>query len=117
LYILRPELGTKRLCVGCAARFYDLMRLPPTCPKCGVVQPPEVPRPRYTGRGSMPGGMRRAPWQATPAPAHDDAEPVVAAAEDEDDEADVVVADDDDDADADVAEIDAEIPLRPGTAE
>ncbi len=98
----KPEFGTKRSCVGCAVRFYDLSHVPPTCPKCGVVQPPEVPRPRYPGRSSMI-GARRAPWQAAPAPQADEAD---AAAE-------VVVDDveDDEEVDADVEEIDAEIDL------
>ncbi len=29
--------GIKRTCTGCAARFYDLRKSPPVCPKCGVV--------------------------------------------------------------------------------
>jgi Protein of unknown function (FYDLN_acid) len=33
----KPELGTKRACVRCGARFYDLLRSPITCPKCGTV--------------------------------------------------------------------------------
>lgn len=111
----KPEFGTKRTCVGCAVRFYDLSRTPPTCPKCGAVQPPEVPRPRYGGRSPAMGG-RRAPWQAAPAPAADDAEATVEVAEDDED-ADAAVIDDDDDADADVAEIDAEVPQRPGVPE
>jgi uncharacterized protein (TIGR02300 family) len=31
----KPELGTKRLCAHCGAKFYDLHRAPITCPKCG----------------------------------------------------------------------------------
>ena len=31
----RPELGTKRTCQHCGARFYDLGRDPIVCPKCG----------------------------------------------------------------------------------
>lgn len=31
----RPELGTKRTCLECGAKFYDLMRSPIFCPKCG----------------------------------------------------------------------------------
>ena len=30
----RPELGTKRTCQHCGARFYDLGRDPIVCPKC-----------------------------------------------------------------------------------
>jgi uncharacterized protein (TIGR02300 family) len=33
----KPELGTKRLCAKCGARFYDLLRSPITCPKCATV--------------------------------------------------------------------------------
>ena len=32
----KPELGTKRLCAHCGARFYDLKHTPITCPKCGA---------------------------------------------------------------------------------
>jgi uncharacterized protein (TIGR02300 family) len=31
----KPELGTKRLCANCSARYYDLNKTPITCPKCG----------------------------------------------------------------------------------
>jgi hypothetical protein len=40
----KPELGTKRVCVSCAARFYDLTRQPAVCPKCDTEQPAEQPR-------------------------------------------------------------------------
>ena len=30
----KPELGTKRLCANCSARYYDLNKTPITCPKC-----------------------------------------------------------------------------------
>ena len=32
----KPELGTKRLCSGCGAKFYDLSKDPIICPKCGT---------------------------------------------------------------------------------
>jgi uncharacterized protein (TIGR02300 family) len=32
----KPELGTKRLCTECNARYYDLNTTPTTCPKCGA---------------------------------------------------------------------------------
>ena len=38
----KPELGTKRLCAHCGAKFYDLNHAPITCPKCGVVFEPVV---------------------------------------------------------------------------
>jgi uncharacterized protein (TIGR02300 family) len=34
--VAKPELGTKRLCAHCGARFYDLNHAPITCPKCGT---------------------------------------------------------------------------------
>ncbi|WP_430911055.1 TIGR02300 family protein [Methylobacterium sp. sgz302541] len=33
----RPELGLKRQCMSCGAKFYDLDRSPAVCPKCGTV--------------------------------------------------------------------------------
>lgn len=45
----RPELGEKRDCPDCGARFYDLGKDPAFCPKCGyktsyasIVKKPEV---------------------------------------------------------------------------
>jgi len=35
--VSKPELGTKRLCAHCSAKFYDLNQTPITCPKCGRV--------------------------------------------------------------------------------
>lgn len=33
----KPELGTKRLCASCGAKFYDLNKDPIICPKCEAV--------------------------------------------------------------------------------
>jgi uncharacterized protein (TIGR02300 family) len=47
--VAKPELGTKRLCGNCAAKFYDLNKTPITCPKCHtvmeIVAAPTRPRP------------------------------------------------------------------------
>jgi uncharacterized protein (TIGR02300 family) len=32
--VAKPELGTKRLCTNCGAKFYDLNKSPIVCPKC-----------------------------------------------------------------------------------
>jgi uncharacterized protein (TIGR02300 family) len=32
--VAKPELGTKRLCSNCGAKFYDLGKDPIVCPKC-----------------------------------------------------------------------------------
>ncbi|MCH4023462.1 MAG: TIGR02300 family protein [Acetobacter sp.] len=45
----QPELGSKRVCVSCGAKFYDLQKDPAVCPKCGAEQPAEVPRLRRSG--------------------------------------------------------------------
>ena len=42
--MVKPELGTKRVCVSCGTKFYDLGRTPAVCPKCGTEQPAEQPR-------------------------------------------------------------------------
>jgi len=46
--VAKPELGTKRLCANCGAKFYDLNKDPIHCPKCGTVHEiaPVVTRPR-----------------------------------------------------------------------
>jgi uncharacterized protein (TIGR02300 family) len=33
----KPEWGIKRVCQSCTARYYDMKKNPPTCPKCGTV--------------------------------------------------------------------------------
>ena len=38
----KPDWGTKRTCQNCGAKYYDLMRSPITCPKCGTVFNPEA---------------------------------------------------------------------------
>ena len=41
----RPELGTKRVCLDCGAKYYDLNRDPITCPKCGAIFEVATPAP------------------------------------------------------------------------
>jgi len=47
--MVNQDLGTKRVCVACGARFYDLTKAPAVCPKCGTEQPIEQPRARRPG--------------------------------------------------------------------
>ena len=42
----KPDLGLKRTCVSCGAKFYDMTKQPAVCPKCGTDQPAEQPRTR-----------------------------------------------------------------------
>ncbi|MGE3875805.1 MAG: TIGR02300 family protein [Parvibaculaceae bacterium] len=34
--MVKAELGTKRICPSCGSKFYDLLKSPIVCPKCGV---------------------------------------------------------------------------------
>ena len=34
--MVKAELGSKRTCPSCGAKFYDLLKSPIVCPKCGV---------------------------------------------------------------------------------
>src|SRR3982750_160618 len=40
--LIKPDLGTKRVCPSCAARFYDLQKRPIECPKCNFAFEPEM---------------------------------------------------------------------------
>lgn len=93
----KPELGTKRVCVACGARFYDLTKIPAVCPKCSTEQPVEQPRPRRGG-GNLLEDKR--PKKAA-VPGLEDADVEVEAADD-DAEEDVLedASDLEDDADA-----------------
>lgn len=75
----QPELGSKRVCVSCGARFYDLNKEPAVCPKCGTEQPFEVPR------------LKRASDSLPPSPVKSPA-----ASDTADDDIDLDAADDDD---------------------
>lgn len=74
---VRPERGTKRICLSCEARFYDLGRVPAICPKCGA-ECAEIVRPPPTARGARkrwPFGKDRADYvpegeSGEAAPAH-----------------------------------------------
>ncbi len=63
----KPELGTKRVCVACGARFYDLTKAPAVCPKCGTEQPLDQPRPRRAPGGGNVVEEKR-PKKPAPAP-------------------------------------------------
>ncbi|MBO1324551.1 TIGR02300 family protein [Acetobacter sp. TBRC 12305] len=96
----QPDLGTKRVCVSCGARFYDLHRSPAVCPKCGTEQPALVPR------------LRRSmdSYAATPVPAapvKTNEEDIDLDTSDDDDDDDVLedatdLDDDDDDISSDI---------------
>jgi uncharacterized protein (TIGR02300 family) len=57
LTLVKADLGTKRICPSCSARFYDLSKRPIECPKCATTFEPEA---LY---------KQRRPRQPEPAPA------------------------------------------------
>ena len=46
----KPELGTKRQCQNCGAKFFDLNKDPIICPKCGTVFQGATARARPTAK-------------------------------------------------------------------
>jgi uncharacterized protein (TIGR02300 family) len=109
----KPELGSKRVCVACNARFYDLNRQPVVCPKCGTEQPAEQPRPRRVG-GNAPLEDKRRP-KLVPAPGLEEADVEVGVTEDEAGED--VLEDTSDLESGDEAVVDVEIEPEPGEEE
>ena len=79
----KPELGTKRVCVACGTRFYDLAKVRPVCPKSGTEQPIEQPRPRRTSGNVI---EERRPKKPAPAPGMEEAEIEVEGVEEEGEE-------------------------------
>jgi len=71
--VAKAELGTKRLCASCGAKFYDLNKDPITCPKCSAVFQVAV----LTSRGrtdAAAAARTEAPVQEVEAPETADAE-------------------------------------------
>lgn len=103
--MVKPELGTKRVCVACSTRFYDLARSPAICPKCGTEQPVEQPRVRRPS-GNVVEDRR----PKKPAPVPEEADIEVEGVEGEEAEEDVLedTGDLEDDADAIGPEIEVE---------
>jgi len=83
--VSKPEWGTKRTCTTCGARFYDMLRSPIVCPKCGAENEKETVKVKRGGKGSRADAVKKV------------AAVKVAAVEDVDDD----LLDTDDDADDD----------------
>jgi uncharacterized protein (TIGR02300 family) len=68
----KPELGTKRLCTECSARYYDLNATPITCPKCGapfqIVETKPRPRPSQPAAAPLPAVAPRKTEPSSPEP-------------------------------------------------
>lgn len=93
----KPELGIKRICVACAARFYDLAKSPAICPKCHTEQPIEQPRPRRAG-GNV--AELKRPQKPAPVPGAEDVDIEVEDVEDVEEDVMEDTSDLEDDADA-----------------
>jgi uncharacterized protein (TIGR02300 family) len=98
------ELGTKRVCVSCGARFYDLTKVPAVCPNV----PPSSRSSSHARTGGNVAEERR-PKKPVPAPGLEEAEIEVEGVEEEAEE-DLIedAADLEDDADTIVPEIEVE---------
>jgi uncharacterized protein (TIGR02300 family) len=104
--MVKPELGTKRTCVSCGTRFYDLSKATPSCPKCGTEQPPEQPRLKRGGNQIEDRRLKK------PVPAARTEEPDVEAVEVEDVVEDDDVLDESTDLDDDDDAIEGEIEVE-----
>jgi uncharacterized protein (TIGR02300 family) len=102
----KPELGTKRVCVSCGAKFYDLAKQPVICPKCSTEQPAEQPRPRRVPT-PVPVDDKRRPKPA-PVPGLEEADVEIEPAGEEVDEDVLEDTSDLEDADDAIVEVDVE---------
>ena len=117
----RPELGMKRQCMSCGAKFYDLDRDPATCPKCGTIYQvaavsSRVAAPAIAARAAAvpaedeedteaeKGGPEIVSLDEVEA-AEDDADPVADDAEGDTADADDTFLEEEDSADDDVADL------------
>jgi uncharacterized protein (TIGR02300 family) len=51
--VSKAELGTKRICGSCGAKFYDLLKSQIVCPKCATVFVVPEPAPVRQRRGAQ----------------------------------------------------------------
>ena len=108
----KPELGTKRVCVSCNSKLYDLAKQPAVCPKCATEQPAEQPRLRRAA-GNVADEKRRP--KVIPVPGLEDADVEVEASEEEVEED--VLEDTSDLEDGAEVIVDVEVEPEPGEEE
>ncbi len=85
----RPNLGSKRACRSCSAKFYDLGKDPAVCPECGAAHPQADFRKPRRARQPAP---RAAPKKPLP---QAEAESDINLDDEEEDEEDAIAMDDD----------------------
>ncbi len=83
----KAEWGLKRTCQSCGARFYDLLKMPITCPKCDAEYDPEVLL--KSRRGKAPAAVAK----PVPVPVAEDVDAIEPAVGDEAEEEDAVIED------------------------
>ena len=88
----KPQWGTKHLCQNCDARFYDMKKVPPVCPKCGTTAETE----NKTKARKLAPVVEEAPKVAKKTPSDPEVDDL-----DDDSDLDVDLDDDDDDDDDD----------------
>jgi uncharacterized protein (TIGR02300 family) len=98
--VTKPELGTKRRCNSCTAKFFDLNKDPIVCPKCMAVFVPPQPDPvrsrRLPDRSPLPAQRVTDPPNEISSLDATDKEIKPPAAEADEDDADVLTLDDQD---------------------
>ncbi|MGC2854960.1 TIGR02300 family protein [Novispirillum sp. DQ9] len=55
----KPEWGTKRTCTTCGARFYDMLKSPIVCPKCGAENEKETTKVKRGGKSSRGDAVKK----------------------------------------------------------
>ena len=98
----KPDLGSKRQCLNCGTKFFDLSKDPILCPKCGTVFVVAAITPTRASRAA-PADDEEAEVESgaevvalEDADATDDGKVAIAATDDEPDVEDDTTADDDD---------------------
>ena len=125
---MKQDLGTKRVCCDCGAKFYDLNKNPMVCPKCGHEEAVVVPRAKRKAPEPVAAAPKEAPAEKLneeeegdlvvgaetsldelaaeeKAAGGDDAEEDDILAIDDDDEEDAFLPGDDDEDDDDVSDL------------
>jgi uncharacterized protein (TIGR02300 family) len=91
--VTKPEWGSKRICLSCGARFYDLKKSPIICPKCGAkFDPEQFVKPPKRGGGAAE-KVKPAPAPAPKAAVVEDVDDVEAVEGAEEEEAEDLLED------------------------
>ncbi len=94
----KPELGVKRICLSCSAKFYDLDKNPILCPSCGAEFDPESAMKLKRGR-TAPANDDKPAKEAKPAEKTEEGDDLEVDLDDDDEDVleDTSDLDDDDD--------------------